>query len=256
MATFMSRGYDDGEESIYKLIPAPQHAPERPARHFSKYPGEVHPGDLEFGVTKKKQAHASFGLPNGMNANSTQRFLKTREKAPILPEPTIPSNPKTKLKADVPRRDEKPTMGLCSGKNFITSNAVDAIMSKPGKTPQEEFQWTSRPGFGKVPVYLRRNKALVAQEKNMFESYVRMQTEQMSANQAASVLSDSERSTLLHHLKKKWGSLNEAYQKGGLCVDSQPKKVRKEEMERQLAELERDIKMLERGETVLIVDDC
>eukprot|EP00955_Chlamydomonas_euryale_P102411 365418-Chlamydomonas_euryale.AAC.8 len=46
-----------------------------------------------------------------------------------------------------------------------------------------------------------------------------------SANQAASVLSDSERSTLLHHLKKKWGSLNEAYQKGGLCVDSQPKKV-------------------------------
>lgn len=71
---------------------------------------------------------------------------------------------------------------------------------------------------------------------------------------AASVLSEGERSTLLSHLKKKWGSLNTAYQKFGLSIDSLPKKLRKEEMERQLAEIERDIKTLERGETVLIMD--
>lgn len=90
---------------------------------------------------------------------------------------TMPTNPKRKLKPGVPARDERPTMGITSGKNFITTNAVDVIMAKPGKTAQDEFQWTTRPGYGQVPVYLRRNKALLEHEREQFETYVRMQTE-------------------------------------------------------------------------------
>ncbi len=40
-----------------------------------------------------------------------------------------------------------------------------------------------------------------------------------------------------------------------LSTDSAPKKLRKEAMERELAEIERDIRTLERGEVVLVVED-
>lgn len=73
--------------------------------------------------------------------------------------------------------------------------------------------------------------------------------------QATMQLSMDDRRQLLGHLKKKWASINEAYQKFSLSVDTEQKKRRKEEMERQLAEVERDIKSLERGDTVLVVED-
>lgn len=91
-----------------------------------------------------------------------------------MPAAGPPTMTKTKLRAAVPKRDEKPTMGLTSNKNYITANAVEVILAKPGKVPQEEFQWTTRPGFGQVPMYLRRNKAIVQQERENFEQYVRM----------------------------------------------------------------------------------
>lgn len=71
--------------------------------------------------------------------------------------------------------------GIQSNKNFITTNAVDVILAKPKKVPQEDFNWTSRPGFGSVPMYLRRNKARVQEEREQFETYLRMRREPVSA---------------------------------------------------------------------------
>ena len=85
-----------------------------------------------------------------------------------------PSNPKQKIRPPVPAKEEKPTMGLTSNKNFITANAVDVILAKPGKVPQPEFQWTQKPDYGKVPMYLKRNKDRVAKEKEHFTQYLRM----------------------------------------------------------------------------------
>jgi len=194
-------------------------------------------------------------------------------------------------------------MGLTSGKNFITSNAVEAILSAPGKVPQEPFQWTTRPGYGEVPMYLKKNKLMVMKEKESFEEYVMMRSQPVSisfqdsnlirkteeahkiagygvmchtcschsltdlyrqlllilllqeAGQSVSQLSVDDRAQLLLHLKRKWGSINHAFQGFSLAVDSEMKKHRKEELERQLAEVERDIKMLERGQTVLVVEE-
>ena len=70
-----------------------------------------------------------------------------------------------------------------------------------------------------------------------------------------SELSASERSQLLRHLKVKWASVNEAYQKLSVSTDSEQKKYKKEAIERQLAEIEKDIKTLERGDVVLVVED-
>ncbi|GAX72902.1 hypothetical protein CEUSTIGMA_g357.t1 [Chlamydomonas eustigma] len=244
--------YQD-EESVYNLIPREQIIPTRPPRHVSGYPSKVHPHDLEFGQTKL-QGHANFGLPNGANAVSPSKFLKSHEKSPVLPEPSIPSQTKTKLKAPVPLKDDRPTMGLTSNKNYITSNAVEAILSKPGKVPQDPFQWTTRPGYGEVPVYLRRNKQAIMREKEHFEQYVKMRN-QPESGQMVSQMSAEDRAQLILHLKRKWGKVNHHFQGFSLSVDNEMKKRRKEELERQLAEIERDIKTLERGDTILVMDE-
>ncbi len=70
-----------------------------------------------------------------------------------------------------------------------------------------------------------------------------------------SQLLPEERTDLLRHLKLKWASINDAYQKLPLSTDSEQKKHRKEELERALAEVEKDIKTLEHGDAILIVDE-
>lgn len=239
-------------ESIYNLIPSKQEVPERPPRHTSKFPSKVHPSELPFGQTKL-QGHATFGRPDGTNYQATEQFTRRREKEPVLPEPTAPTNPKIKLRPPVPDRNDSPVLGLTSNKNYITSNAVEVILAKPGKVPQEDFLWTSRPGYGKNPMYLKRNKEILNSEREAFENYVKMRTAP-PASQHVTQLDPAERAQLLRHLKVKWQSVNTAYQKLALSVDSDVKKHRKEELERILGEFEKDIKTLERGDTVLIVD--
>jgi len=241
------------DESIYNLIPRSQVVPAKPAMHSSTHAGKTHPAQFDFGQSKL-QGHATFGLPNGTNAVPPTKFTRAHEKEPILPPPAAPSNPKPKLRAPVPTKDEKPVMGLTSNKDFITHNAVTAILAKPGKVPQEEFQWTQRPGYGQVPMYLRRVKQTISSEREQFEQFVRMRT-MPEANAAMTSLQPAERAQLLRHLKIKWASLNDGYQKGALCPDSEQKKRRKEDLERQLAEVERDIKTLERGDVVMVLDD-
>lgn len=78
-------------------------------------------------------------------------------------------------------------MGLTSNKNFITSNAVDVILAKPGKVPQPEFQWTQKADYGKVPMYLKRNKQRVAMEKEQFSQYLRLREAPVSLRAWAAV---------------------------------------------------------------------
>jgi hypothetical protein len=72
---------------------------------------------------------------------------------------------------------------------------------------------------------------------------------------AATPMSAEEREQLLRHLKTKWAAVNVEYQKLGFVMDIDSKIKRREAMERQLAEIEKDIRTLERGDVVLIVPD-
>ncbi|KXZ43412.1 hypothetical protein GPECTOR_91g566 [Gonium pectorale] len=192
-----------------------------------------------------------MGRPDGANGPA---LLRAHEKEPKLPPPGPVSQPKEKIRPPVPSKDDPPKMGLTSNKNFITSNAVDVILAKPGKVPQPEFQWTQKPDYGKVPLYLKRNKDRIVKEKEAFSQYIRVR-EAPEANAHVSQLSPEDRQQLIRHLKAKWGSVNTAYQGLSLTVDTAVKKMRKEAMERELAEIERDIRTLERGEVVLVVED-
>lgn len=68
-------------------------------------------------------------------------------------------------------------------------------------------------------------------------------------------MSPEERGELLSHLKSKWAQVNAAYLKLGFVLDIESKIKRKEALEAELAQIEADIKLLQRGNVILIVRD-
>uniref|UniRef100_A0A061SKA3 Enkurin n=1 Tax=Tetraselmis sp. GSL018 TaxID=582737 RepID=A0A061SKA3_9CHLO len=242
------------EESIYNLIPTPQFVPKKPPLYSSTHEGRVEPKQFELGVRTKK-GHATFGKPNGAFQPKPNSYTKAHGKEPILPEPTRPTNRKEKSKPPVPTTKDKPIMGLCSEKNFITTNAVENILSKPQKVPLEEPRFTQRKTFGKVPTYLKQIKARISQENEYVRQYIE-QRDMQGSQTTAQQMPEEERRELLDHLKTKWQEVNSAYQtKMSFVLDTPAKKMRKESLERQLAEIEKDIELLSRGSTVVIVTD-
>ena len=57
-------------------------------------------------------------------------------------------------KVAVPKKDEKPIMGLVSDKNFIVSNAVENILAAPKLPTNNEKDFLKKKNYGKVPKYL------------------------------------------------------------------------------------------------------
>jgi hypothetical protein len=51
----------------------------------AQFPGSTDPKQFEFGQSKS-QLHATFGLPDGCNAQPTTHYLRAHEKSPILPD--------------------------------------------------------------------------------------------------------------------------------------------------------------------------
>merc|ERR1719498_2202094 len=171
------------EESIYSLIPTPQFKPVKPALHRSKTSGKVEAGQFEMGV-KTKKGHATFGKPNGASSNKPDTYIRAHSQEPILPEPVKPQVPKAKLKAPVPAATDKPVMGLCTNKNFVTANAVETILAKPNKVMVEEPRFTQKEDFGKVPAYLDKVKAKIEAENEFVRHYIEQRETQQTGNSA------------------------------------------------------------------------
>ena len=107
-----------------------------------------------------------------------------------------------------------------------------------------------------MPAYLKKNKAALEAEKRQVEEYMALR-EQQELKDAGVIrtVSGEERDELLRHLKIKWAQVNTAYQKMTFTLDTPAKQKRKEQYEAELSEIERDIRMLEKGETILVVED-
>ncbi|KAK9833744.1 hypothetical protein WJX74_004757 [Apatococcus lobatus] len=230
-------------ESIYSLIPRPQPAVIKPGRYRSKHPGTINARQFVMGV-KQAREHATFGLPGGQLAEPPAKFLKSHQKEPLLPTPGPPHHERMLRKSSVPSRTEKPQMGLVSQKNFVTANAIENILAKPKVHDTSERLYILKPDFGEVPAYLQRNREQIQQER-----------QQAVTMAPSSEMSMQEREELVGQLKEKWAVVNEAYQKLPFSLDTPTKKRRKEELEKQLGQLEKDIKLLSRGDRLLVVDD-
>jgi hypothetical protein len=57
-------------------------------------------------------------------------------------------------KVPVPKKEEKPIMGLVSDKNFIVSNAVENILAAPKLPTNSDKDYLKKKNYGKVPQFL------------------------------------------------------------------------------------------------------
>jgi len=67
-------------------------------------------------------------------------------------------------KVAVPKKDEKPIMGLVSDKNFIVSNAVENILAAPKLPTSTDKDYLKKKNYGKVPKYLQQIKGEIEDE--------------------------------------------------------------------------------------------
>lgn len=67
-------------------------------------------------------------------------------------------------------------------------------------------------------------------------------------------LSHEERQAILDGLKKNWEEIHDQYQGLSVVTDTAPKKNRKERMEAEMKQLERDIETIERHKVIYIAN--
>jgi len=270
-----------GQESIYALIPQPVEVPIRPPMHVSMHSGNMPPtfstfndhgtpgaGYNNVGGTQMGNAndavlrtHATFGR-EGNARKPTEMLKKGTGMKPLPPAPGGPGFTYT-----VSRKPVVPTATEChearktmapptQTKNFITSNAVENILSVP-KRAAEPTNWLKKNNYGKVPPYLQKIKGEIMDE---YEYIRQMQQAQSEAGPPGMrLLEEEERVALVDDLKQKWDDVNVQYQQTSCLslasLDSIGKVKRKEMYEAQLAQIEKDIEKLSKKSIYVRTED-
>lgn len=203
--------------------------------------------------------------PAKLPLSKPENFMKKQLKQ--LPEKKDFKYPNAEnRKPDVPNHTEKPVMGMKSNKNFITVNAVDNIQSVP-KKPASNFadtrdgathplepsgltpKYVNKKEYGKAPTYLVKRKEDMERAQQEYNEYI-----QESMRQGAmKTLSETERQNIVAGLKTNWDELQHQYQGLSVVTDTAPKKNRKERMEAEMDQLEKDIELLEKHSNIYIV---
>ncbi|XP_030846791.1 enkurin [Strongylocentrotus purpuratus] len=248
------------QESIYNLIPQEEVKQEKQARYTSKFRGNV-----KVEEKTKKTSSKTMG-PAKVELKKPEEFHKKHSKEPQLPPKTKFSYPDEETKRPaVPKRDEKPLMGLKSNKNFVNTNAVENIMSVP-KKPAANFvdtvngathpltpsglmpKYVKKKGYGEVPTYLQQRNEEVQRAQEEYDEYIK----EHYRRGAMKCLTEEERKAIMDGLKKNWEEIHHQYQGLSVVTDTAPKKARKERMEAEMKQLERDIELLEKHKVIYI----
>lgn len=254
-------------ESIYNFLREAPPEPEKPPMYHSKVDPLLPPSASTFSRAAVKKPFQSRELKDTVKGDN---FLKAGEKTTTGGAGSAPASPARKhvpLKPAVPRREEAPLHGLSSGKNFIVSNAVEAILKVPRKPPTRDYSFLDKPDYGKVPDYLQRVKQEVAEEHAYLAALLDQHAaaEKKSADAASGIpegmreLSQQERDELVFALKQKWDAVNKVYQ---LCTYKKISaatatigEIRwKETCEQQLKQIEADIKRLTQPGPIYVTD--
>ncbi|KAL8000459.1 putative enkurin [Plasmopara halstedii] len=262
------------DECIYNLIPKVHEEPEKPQRYRSKFDPHVQPTGSTFGLRgKTKLEGANLGCSEQMDKPASARgfgrlqskpdpkaFIRKGERsstAVVIKKPAKfsysgPARP------PVVKKDDKPIMGLKSAKNFLTANAVENILAVPGsraRVKNDPPRYTQKEDYGKVPRYLSQVKNEIERENSMIEDFVRQnQTlKEDEGRERLEAMDENERLALVDALKSKWDHVNSKYQKlcHNIVFDTLGKVRRKETLEKELTQLEKDIQLLEKGHIVI-----
>jgi len=258
-------------ESIYNLVPEIYQEIKKPPMYRSRHDPKSKPTGSSFGCSGttrligageiSQKSSATFGLSAEKERPDPKLFLKKGEKMQRVPyrasknkkEPAFKY--KGTRKEGVPKKDERPVMGLRTNKNFITANAVETILQVPRVPETTEPDYLKKADYGQVPSYLGQVKAEIERENALIDAYVKEQMGQTKEdNTNVEELGELEKLELLHALKEKWGAINSKYQKMTHIVDMDTTGMvkRKEYLENELKQIESDISKLERNGPLLI----
>ena len=247
-------------ESVYNLIPREYIKPKKAPRHQSKFRPTV-----RIETKTGRQANKTLG-PALLPVETTDQFLKKGTGAPPLPEPhRYHYSDECTRKPRVPKHNESPLHGIYTKKNFINTNAVENIMSV-AKKPLPKFvdtrggqinllepsglvpKYVKKNDFGEVPVYIKKRNAEVKQAQREYDQYVRERMKQGAMQQ----LTEEERAEMVDGLKKNWEELHHQYQDLSVVTDTVSKRYKKERIESELKQLERDIDLMERHKIIYV----
>ena len=104
--------------------------------------------------------------------------------------------------------------------------------------------------YGEVPQYLTKRKDEIERAQQEYDNYVA----EHFRRGAMQSLTDGERQEILDGLKTNWEKLHHKYQGLSVVTDTAPKKNRKERMEAEMKQLERDIELIEKHKIIYIAN--
>ena len=248
------------EESIYNLIPVKPQYEEQPVRYKSVFHNTVREQYKD-----KKFAFRTMGAVN----YQTTEYLKKKEETPNTNANTFQrKTPIDGHKPRVPKASEKPVMNLKSKKDFVKANALFVIKS-PAKKPTPRYvdaadgttrdlepsglhpKFIAKSDFGKVPQYLEQRKVAQLRDEEAYKEYIQQRFQRGALQQ----ISAEEHADTLEKLKENWEELYIQYQGLSVTTDTTPKKLRKEKIESDLKQLERDIEALEKHSVLYVTDN-
>eukprot|EP00401_Gymnodinium_catenatum_P042980 CAMPEP_0117512130 /NCGR_PEP_ID=MMETSP0784-20121206/28873_1 /TAXON_ID=39447 /ORGANISM="" /LENGTH=218 /DNA_ID=CAMNT_0005307841 /DNA_START=182 /DNA_END=838 /DNA_ORIENTATION=+ len=214
-------------------------------------------------VIPDKAAH-TFGKPRGNEQNDPGNFLRRgarstsvpslREMKQRNPEVLRPTKLKPLSRPSIVQGD-KPVFNLVSSKNFIVSNAVEAILSAPKQVTESRKDYMKKEDYGKVPKYLKQiNKDIEAEY-----DFIRQlnQEGKDACNSNVRPLAEDERLHIIEGLKAKWERANHEYQAFTHLthLDTVGKRLRKEKRDAEFHQLEQDIEKLSKA-SILVDASC
>ncbi|KAL3701361.1 hypothetical protein R1sor_019383 [Riccia sorocarpa] len=242
-------------ESIYHLIPEVVVQPPKTPPIRSQKDERVYKFMLKVQEEARQRARATFGhVPGSLNPRP-DNWLKKHSKDPKIIQSLTSifsfwivggvarCSAHTKLKASIPH--EPPTHGLDSGKNWIEENGRTALKSKPPEVCPPPPPMVSKKNNGRTPKYLLK-RIKDALQKIDDATAPSEESARKCKHPDCRKLEEEERQQLIIALKMKWAKLNRAYQAYPSTIDTESMKLRRERMEEELAQIERDVQLLSR----------
>lgn len=262
-------------ESVYSIIQPEPEAPTRGARYQSQRKGmDIPPTYSTFGthgtsVTvgnvggysgadvpcahAAKKPTGSFGKLVGQTV-SPDTYLKMSGNRGVLPgnETHFDRQNVTEKRPAVPKKEEKPIMGLKSDKNFVVANAVENTLAVPKKQqPPHHPRGVDRATFGKVPKYIESRKEELATNKRNIDNAIAAEAK---AAEMFHELQAAELKELRNGLQARWDALNREFQTMGFQVETRSKKRRQEQLEAELRSVEAAIDKVKRAHVYVFED--
>merc|ERR1739848_552375 len=110
------------------------------------------------------------------------------------------------------------------------------------------LKYVKKDNYGETPKYLTKRKEEAERQQQEYDEYVK---ESMRKG-AMKELSYEERQMTIAGLKCNWEEIHHQYQGLSVVTDTAPKKNRKERMEAEMNQLEKDIELLEKHPKIYI----